>query len=102
MEIGGSLHDILSMIDGKFHDRRLRFALWVPWERAAPAERFRALELAAEIIFPDKSAVSWTCEGWRPDYTHMIEFSGSADADEFILDQNAAMIQAQALWTVKH
>ena len=32
----------------------------------------------------------------------MIEFSGSADADEFILDQNAAMIQAQALWTVKN
>jgi two-component sensor histidine kinase len=40
-------------------ERRHLFVLWHPWEKIDPADRFRALEIAAEIIFPDKSAVTW-------------------------------------------
>lgn len=56
------------------------------------------LDLAAEIIFADKSAVSWTGEGWRPDYSRMVTLNRSPDADEFIFDQNSAMLEAEALW----
>ncbi len=32
-------------------ERRLRFALWEPWAVAATADRLKAIEMAAEIIF---------------------------------------------------
>jgi len=47
-------------------DRRHLFTLWHPWEKIDPADRLRALEIAAEIVFPDKSAVTWNGDGWRP------------------------------------
>jgi hypothetical protein len=83
-------------------DRQMRFAFRVPWKKAEPSERFCALELAAEIIFPDTSAVSWKGDGWRPNYTRMHKFLASTDADEFIFDQYQALLKAATIWRAAH
>jgi hypothetical protein len=74
-------------------DRQMRFAFREPWKKAEPAERFCALELAAEIIFPDKSAVSWKGDGWQPNCIRMHKFVASTNADEFIARRSPQLIQ---------
>ena len=78
-------------------ERRHLFVLWHPWEKIDPADRFRALEIAAEIIFPDKSAVTWNGDGWRPNYRRMKKFAGTPDAVNFIFEQFRAWRDAENL-----
>ena len=78
---------------------RLYFSFWVAWEKATPAERMCALELAAEIIFSGQSAVTWMGKGWVQDYTRMKQFVPSTDADDFIRGQIEAILKAKTLWT---
>jgi hypothetical protein len=71
-------------------DQNRRVALFQPWGQVDPADRLNALEMAAEIIFRDKSAVVRQGDGWRPDYRRMRNFAGEPEADRFILELDKA------------
>jgi hypothetical protein len=73
------------------HDQDHRVALFQPWGEVDPADRMQALELAAEIIFSDKSAVVRHGNiAWRPDYRRMRNFEGEPEADRFIFELDKA------------
>jgi hypothetical protein len=78
--------------------RDLVFILAVPWDQAEPNDRFRALELASAIIFPDTSLVAWTGTGWRCEYRLMPDLQKTPHADAFMFDLGCAIFDAQWIW----
>ena len=56
------------------------------------------MELAAEIIFSDKSAVIRNGRGWRANFGRTRSFSGETEAVRFILELDGAAVYARTQW----
>ena len=74
-------------------ERRRRINLSHPWAAVDPADRWRASEMAADIIFADRSAVTWTNDAWKIDCSRMARWTVFSDAAQFVIEQRQAALR---------
>ena len=76
-------------------ERRHRINLTHPSAAADPADRWRASEMAAEIIFADLSAVTWSNNAWKLDCSRMARWTVFSEATQFVIEQRQAPLRTK-------